>query len=479
MKRLSAAPSGGSDPRIFGRWSAWLPIVGMCLGLAACGGGGGGGASGSANADATAAAPALLGIVKVTVVDSFGAAVPGAAVVGPRGTTNTDAQGQTLVFLDTPDGTASVTVSHATFADKSIVATSARSQVNAVTVTIDRLTSAAGGSLSSRSGFLPTVSNTAEQMTFEIELVVVDGDSRPIENLTMANFALRACTPDPANARADCLRGSGADPDVAYTPATSTPEASQLVAGLPARPYAAGLLLDQSGSIRESDPTGARLFSTKAFLSGLGADDHALLAAFAGAPGALIPTAPMTVYAPFRGRAGAASYFPTLDSLVPLVGGNTPLYQSLDALRQQIVSNTSLPAAIPKAVVIFTDGTDTNCASADACRTARAESIRLAQQDQVRIFTIGLSSGVDIAALGELANQTGGAVLYADTAQQLLPLYGSVGKLLSLSLPTYRLRWTVQASAPGVFRSGNTLLGRVQVTAGGNTFDVPLVVGIP
>ncbi|MFN7137581.1 MAG: hypothetical protein ACK4MU_08710, partial [Thermomonas sp.] len=64
-------------------------------------------------------------------------------------------------------------------------------------------------------------------------------------------------------------------------------------------------------------------------------------------------------------------------------------------------------------------------------------------------------------------------------AEQLLPLYGSVGRLLSLSLPTYRLRWTVQAAAAETFRPGSTLLGRVQVTAGGQTFDVPFVVGIP
>ena len=148
-------------------------------------------------------------------------------------------------------------------------------------------------------------------------------------------------------------------------------------------------------------------------------------------------------------------------------------------MRQQLATDATLPVGIPKAVVLFTDGADTSCASPDACRISREQSVRLANQDQVPIFTIGLSTGVDVAALGELASQTGGAMLYADTADQLLPLYGSVGKLLSLSLPTYRLRWTVQASAPGAFVSGNTLLGRVQVTTGTKTFDIPLIVGIP
>jgi hypothetical protein len=324
---------------------------------------------------------------------------------------------------------------------------------------------------------VPAVADNAQQLTFETELVVVDGDSRPIENLSSASFVLRACTPDPANERADCVQG--ADADVAYTPATSAPAALELIAGSAATPYAAALLLDQSGSIAQHDATGARLFSAKAFLGTLGAQDQALLAAFAGDPGASIPTTPLTVYGPFRGPASGSSYFPTLDSLVPLVGGHTPLYASLDTLRQQVVGDASLPAGLARAVVLFTDGGDTTCGSAQACRTRRQESIRGASDSGVRLFTIGLSSGVDVVALGELANQTGGAFLYADTPEQLLPLYGSVGKLLSLSLPTYRLRWTVRAASPGAFRSGDTLLGRVQVSSGTRSFDLPFVVGIP
>jgi hypothetical protein len=236
------------------------------------------------------------------------------------------------------------------------------------------------------------------------------------------------------------------------------------------------LLLDQSGSIQTSDPSGARLFSAKSFLSGLGPDDQALLAAFAGGPSAVIPTPPLVVYAPFRGRDQAATYFPTLDSLQPLVGGDTPLYNSIDTVRQQLAG---APAGLQKALVIFTDGADTNCGTIDTCRTRRDQTIQAAQAENVRLFTIGLSNGIDTAALGELASQTGGAFLYAETAEQLLPLYGSVGRLLSLSLPTYRLRWTVQAATPGAFAPGTTLLGRVQVSAGARSFDVPFVVGIP
>jgi hypothetical protein len=421
----------------------------------------------------------MLGAVKVTVVDRFGAGVAGASVQGPMGTTSTDAQGACLVLLESPEGTGTVTVSRETFVDQSVAVASTAGQLNEVTVTLERLTRPAGGSLASRSGVVPLVADAAQRVTFEIELIVVDGNSRPIENLTAADFALSSCTPDPVDDRVDCLRGTGDAADVAYVPATSAPEALEPIPGAPAVPYAAALLLDQSGSILESDPTGARLFSAKAFLSGLGAGDHALLAAFAGGAGATIPTPPLTVYAPFRDQTSAPSYFATLDTLAPLVGGNTPLYESLDALRNQVVGDASLPAGLAKAVVVFTDGSDTDCGTPQACLTRRQQSIQGANAGQARLFMIGLSSGVNVAALGELANQTGGALLYADSAEQLLPLYGSVGRLLSLSLPTYRLRWTVQAGSAGVFQPGHTLLGRVQVTTGAGQLDVPFVVGIP
>ena len=470
MNRSSLANLNRPAPVSSQRGWRWPAASVLCFALSACGGGGGG---------AIGDQPALLGLVKVKVSDRFGAAVAGATVLGPRGTYATDAQGTALVPINSPDGTAGVTVIRSSFVDKTISATSSMGQVNEVAVTLDRTTSPAGGSLTSRSGVLPTVDATGQTMTFEIELIAVDGDSRPIENLSSADFVLRTCTPNPSNDRVDCVRGASAAADAPYAPTGATPDALLPIAGHAATPFAAALLLDQSGSILQTDPTGARLFSAKAFLSGLGADDAALLAAFAGGPGAIIPTAPLTVYGPFRGQALATSYFPTLDLLGPLLGGNTPLYSSLDALRQRLSGEVSMPAGLAKAIVIFTDGADTSCAGVEACRTSRLQVIRGANQDQVRLFTIGLTSGVDIVALGELANQTGGAMLYADTAEQLLPLYGSVGQLLSLSLPTYRLRWTVRASAPGVFLPGYTLLGRVQLTAGAKTFDVPFIVGIP
>lgn len=464
------------------RASRLLAIGALCLGLIGCGGGGSDGDAGSITTSTSG-----LG---VTVSDSYGAKVAGATVEATVGastvTATTNDQGVALLVFRGIAGDASGTVSRETFISKAIAASLTTNQLTEIAVMLDRATSPAGGSLTARTtlgAMTPTVDANAQTMTFEVELVVVDGNSQPIENLTAANFVLSACTPDPINDRVDCVRGAAASFDAAYVPVTGTPAAVAPVPGATAEAYAAALMLDQSGSIYDSDPTGARLYSAKAFLDGLGTGDRVLLSAFADGAAA-IPAQPLTVYSPFRDAAtvsDAPSYYATLDSLATLVGGGTPLYAALDSLGGQVIADSSLPAGIAKSVVIFTDGDDTTCGDPDACRLRRQQSIDLANANGIRVFTIGLTSGVNFESLGELANGTGGAFLFADSPQQLIPLYGSIGRLLSLSLPTYRLKWTVQASSTGVFQTGNALLGQVQVTvdAGSSTFDVPFIVGIP
>lgn len=468
--------------RAWRRRLAWLlAAAALCFGLVACGGGGGGGggSSGGGGGDGGGLDITKIPVVKVTVQDAFGVPVAGAAVEASAKTQLTDAKGTALMVLDKPDLGTALKVSRESFVDKSIEVLATLGQVNEFTVVLERKTAPAGASLATRSGAVPTLDGTGRQLSFEVELVLVDSNAGPIEGLSQANFSLQACTPNPDNAHVDCVRGASTADDRAYAPLTAAPATLTLVGAGLARPYAAALLLDQSGSVQDTDPTGARLYSAKAFLSSLGADDRVQLAAFADSAGAAIPTVPLTVYGPFRDRSSASEYFASLDALTTQVGGNTPLYASLDSLRQSVASDSTLPAGLTRAVVLFTDGTDTACGNVAACRTRRAQSIQGAIDSQVRLFTIGLSNDVDVVALGELATQTGGAFLYADNAEQLLPLYGSLGKLLSLSLPTYRLRWTVQADAAGSFRSGQTLLGKVQVTVGSGSFDVPFLVAIP
>ncbi len=97
---------------------------------------------------------------------------------------------------------------------------------------------------------------------------------------------------------------------------------------------------------------------------------------------------------------------------------------------------------------------------------------------QVDIFTIGLSDEVDFESLAELADRGNGVFLFAENAEQLIPIYGSLGNLLSRSLATYKIKWTIQAAAPNTFLVGRSILGRVQIRTGSSTTNLPIVVRI-
>jgi hypothetical protein len=321
-------------------------VLGACAILAACSGG-----SGRAPDDGANSGPPTVGVVSVAVTDTFGSPVAGATVTatldGSSVSGATDAQGLALLPVTWPSGTAEVVVVQDSFLDAVVSTPVTAGDVNAVTVTLDRTTAAAGGSLPSGSGAPATVDGGRARFSFEVELLVVDRDAQPIGGLDAGDFSLLPCTPDAAREGDECVAGG----DAAYTPVTASPESLQLVPAGAAQPFAAALLMDQSGSIAQSDPTGARLFAAKSMLVELAPDDQVLLAAFAAPPNALIPTAPLTLYPPIRGQADASGYFAELDALGSLLGGNTPLYTSIDAVVAQIAGDPAVPAGKALAIV--------------------------------------------------------------------------------------------------------------------------------
>jgi len=477
-----------------------LVLTACYAALVACGGGGGGGGDGGGNNP--------TGSLEAHVTDEFDSPVSGARVEATVGGTarsgTTDASGVVTVG-NIPVGNADVEVSLATFQSATTTANITDGGTARVDVELFRSRQAAGGVLTT--SVVPgTISADGSSMTVRVRVVVVDDNSDAIENLTPADFALNDCTP---SATVDCVRLDGSGSTAGYTVTDTTPDcapgssATCTVAGQPLTAQAAALMLDQSGSVgNNSDPTGARLFSAKEFLRTVttSGDDFVLVSAFAAdrtnpAQTALIPEQPLTVYNNGTFTKDGPSFDSDLDDLASQAGGGTPLYRSLfpedtDSAHNQdptfvtgmidIVADAPEVSALPKSIVLFTDGEDEECggSAADRCPDKRDRVIQHALDRNVRIFTIGLSNEVDFQALGELSSQTGGVGLFAETAEQLIPLYGSLGALLSDSLLTYDLEWTI-SSDPGTFATGNSVLGRVQVSAAGATIQVPFIVGIP
>jgi hypothetical protein len=428
---------------------------------------------GAAVGTATVQMQRRSGQIVARALDQFDTPIPDArvqvSVEGQVFDVRTAANGE-ATLTGVPTGTVPVNVSAAGFQPapvQSVVV--AESPAASMTVNLDRLTQAAGGYVTAR----PTPSPDGGQtLQFRVTIVVIDENAVALENLAAASFTLLPCA-DATASVVDCVR-SPTDPafDSAYSVTSPGAEAFLKVAGMPSVPYAAAIALDQSGSIPTSDPTDARIFASKVFFGQVGAGDRVVLAAFA--TGGAIPTSPVTTYGSFTSN--GVGYFDELDQLSTQEGGGTPLYTALDQLLQYTSDNA--PSGIPglrKAVVLFTDGMDTGCADQAACR---ATSIALSQSLGVDIFTIGLTGAVDALALSELADGGNGTFMYADNAQQLIPIYGSLGRLLSRSLTTYQSSWTIQAGSAGVFVPGRSVLGKMRVATGTNTIELPFVVRI-
>jgi hypothetical protein len=494
--------------RVEGRLMNWIfRRAGQCLrtvalvvlaaGATACGGGGGGGDGGGGGGGGSTP----TGNLTVTVVDEANVTQSGASVQAASGgaTINgTTAANGTVTLNGIPAGSANVTVSLATFTTRTVSQAITANQTASLTVVLVRTTRATGGVVETR---VPTgsINPDRSQMEFSVRVVVVDENSAGIDGLTESAFTLLPC-PITATPEDDCVRSP--DPIIAdeYTVTGPGNPSFESVAGQGPFTYAAVLHFDQSRSIIQTDPTDARLFSAKEFLNSLGSNggsDQVVLSAFARSANvdpngdcllpacvddANPPLEDVTIF-PYNPSsptvasftADGASYLDTVDELAELEGGTTPLYSSIDTmLNSAFAANTGTDR---KAVVVFTDGRDETCGNASQCQTARNATIARSTSTDVDIFTIGLAGEVDGIALAELADGGRGIFLFAEDAAQLIPIYGSLGHLLSDSLTTYRLRYRISAAA-GSFAVGNAVRGVVQVTVGADTIRIPFIVRI-
>jgi hypothetical protein len=464
----------------------------------ACGGGGGGDGNGNGGTP--------TGQIAASVEDQFGAPVAGVtitATINDTPHTATTGNDGTATVTQVPTGSVTVTAS----ADDVVepppqTVELAEDETENVAFTIQRVTEATGGiSRAVRDPNTP-LDPEGDSFTFLLRVIVIDQDFNPVTGLQDTAFTLRDCAEeveDPPPQRPNCVRDDVADVDDPYTVESDTPASFDEIGqgDLPAPvPYAAGLLFDSSLSIATSDPTDARIFATKEYLSDVDSGDLVMLAAFAD-DNALLPLEPLTFYpcesatpcTPAFTSAGN-SLFASLDELATLEKGGTPLYESLVTIDEQtdmviggmIVSvhdeAPTTPATLRKAVVLFSDGKDFYC-SFTLCKQRRDRVVAEAESREVDIFTIGLSENVDSLAMAELALRNGGAYMFAERPTQLIPIFGVLDRLLADNMPYYEMVWTVNA-ASGVFSSGRAVLGRLTVDTGsGEPFTLPFTVQIP
>jgi hypothetical protein len=321
------------------------------------------------------------------------------------------------------------------------------------------------------------------EATLTLRFVVIDENSQAITTLTAGDFELQRCD-EPLNTN-NCIRGLGPALDGSYVPVAQDLAKFKTIPGQAPAPYAAALLFDQSSSVGRTDPTDARIFAGKTFLGSVrpGGTDWVSLGAFAedypltnNGPYLLPGDPPLHIYNDPPGfTQDGSSLYADIDTFPGLESGDTPLYAALDLMVDHVQPRTER-----KAVVVFSDAVDNDpaCVSEQTCRNDTVASANLAD---VSIFTIGLSTspGVRVEALAELASRTGGSFLLAPDASALIPIYGSLGALLSGSLLQYETVWTVRSPTADAFRSGYFVSGKMDILVGSEVITVPFMVAIP
>jgi hypothetical protein len=266
-------------------------------------------------------------------------------------------------------GSASVEISLDTFQTQTVTATIQANQTTSINVELIRNTQAAGGvfttnvdrhAVRERQGAYDRAAGRRGRPALASDRYPDAGD-----------FALPDCTPsnpDTNPSASECVRFTETRRLITRIRSrTRAPPRSPLSGSGPCG-LRATLMLDQSGSILETDPTNARLFSANAFMETVDAasSDSVLLTAFAADPRALIPTTPLWYAGTFT--SDGSSYFDALDALGTQAKGGTPLYRGLypeatdpanesgftAGLIDYVEANA--PAGLRKAIVIFTDG---------------------------------------------------------------------------------------------------------------------------
>lgn len=111
-----------------------------------------------------------------------------------------------------------------------------------------------------------------------------------------------------------------------------------------------------------------------------------------------------------------------------------------------------------KAIVLLSDGVDDGRTGNVLSKHSIDESLKLAQDLNVPVFTVGLGSELDEATLQRVATQSGASFYKAPTADQLKALYGQLGQQLT---GQYEISYT--SNLPGDGSVHNIQLGQASL----------------
>ncbi|ANH81542.1 hypothetical protein A8C56_11650 [Niabella ginsenosidivorans] len=231
---------------------------------------------------------------------------------------------------------------------------------------------------------------------------------------------------------------------------------ASLSGGNAAGNYSSIMLMDQSGSTDNTDPDDLRIDAGKIFCWNMNQGDESWVWWFSDNY-AKIGTG-------FTND--TAQLVKDVESVRNKSKGNTRLYDSQIAAVTDIAGKGTKSV---KALLTFTDGED-NLSSKSSSAVVSAATAK-----NVRLYNIGLGSSSD-AYLFDQAIATGGAFMYAQDAQQLISMFGNLGKLLDGSAKFYSIEWEMTPVGNTTIPKGTYNVILKVLTPYNYTIDVPVSV---
>ena len=169
-------------------------------------------------------------------------------------------------------------------------------------------------------------------------------------------------------------------------------------------------VLDDSGSMKTNDSSNMRKTTTSKFVEGLPETDNVALYSFTtGHPNFLLPLTQAS-------KDGKVKFNQALNQLSS--NGGTDGSQGLKAAVDLLSSRENI-----KAIIFFTDGSDTTT------YYSYDKIISDAQENQITIFTIGLTNYVNEERLKKIANSTGGKFFSINDIDDLEDCYKKIRDL--------------------------------------------------
>ncbi len=134
--------------------------------------------------------------------------------------------------------------------------------------------------------------------------------------------------------------------------------------------------------------------------------------------------------------------------------GDTALFDAIHASLDILKSRSGR-----KAVVLLSDGVDDDGTGQKLSRKSLEDSLKLARELNVPVFTIGLGTDLDEATLQKVASESGASFFKAPTAEELMSLYGKLGQQLT---GQYQISYTSNLPGDGTVHNIQLLHGSLR-----------------